>query len=146
MNLYTLLSSPYIHESIHPSFFPLPPYESLVLSIFLHIYIPPSLPSLLPNFIHKSVIQVLSSSVSKAVTMIGGEEASETAMFVLMMDRFFDCFNVGKYTSGKYSRNTFKQPYRSSRDFRLNVRDCFTKYSCTFLDLLCTLYMYPWCI
>ena len=67
--------------------------------------------------------------------MIGGEEASEIAMFALMMDRFFDCLNVGNYTSGKYSRNAFKQPYRSSKDFRLNVRDCFTKYTCTFLDL-----------
>ena len=26
--------------------------------------------------------------------MIGGEEASEMAMFALMMDHFFDCLNV----------------------------------------------------
>ena len=64
---------------------------------------------------------MLGSTVSKALRVAGGQEASETANFVEMMDCFFDCLNVRNYTSGKRSRNPFKQPYRTSSDFRLNV-------------------------
>ena len=70
-------------------------------------------------------IQVLSGTVSKALSLTGGEAATETAHFVSMIDHFFDCVNVGNYTAGKLSRNPFKVPYRSGSDFRLNVScDC----------------------
>ena len=48
--------------------------------------------------------QVLSESVSKAVFLTGGEEATETATFVAMVDKFFDCLNVHNYTHGIHSR------------------------------------------
>ena len=57
--------------------------------------------------------QVLSGTVAKALRVAGRDDASETSKF--------DCLNVGNFTSGKHSRNPFKQPYRSGSDFRLNV-------------------------
>lgn len=78
-------------------------------------------PIMLTYMYFSNLFQALSGTVSKALSLTGGEEASETALFVSMMDRFFDCVNVGNYTEGKHSRNPFKQPYRSSSDFRLRV-------------------------
>ena len=46
----------------------------------------------------------------------------ETVKFTQMFDRFFDCLNVNDYESGKHSQNSFKDPYRSSKDFRLNIQ------------------------
>ena len=76
---------------------------------------------LLNVFYATLIIQVLSGTVSKALSLTGGEVATETIHFVSMMDHFFDYFNVGNYTAGKLSRNPFKEPYRSVSDFRLNV-------------------------
>ena len=67
-------------------------------------------------------MQVLSESVSKALRLTGGEEVSETAHFVSMVDRFFDCLNVNSFTSGKFKRKAFQDPYRSEQDFRLKVK------------------------
>ena len=63
------------------------------------------------------VLQVLSDSVSKALEMTGGKDAQETAKFVGMFDKFFDCLN--SFTKGKHSRKAFQNPYRSAIDFRL---------------------------
>ena len=43
------------------------------------------------------MIQVLSETVSKALVRTGGEEAAETAKFVSLVDKFFDCLNVNNY-------------------------------------------------
>ena len=51
----------------------------------------------------------------------GGNEASATARFVNMMDKFFDALNVHNYTEGVYKRKRFKMPYTSSKDMRLKV-------------------------
>ena len=64
---------------------------------------------------------MLSRSVSKALELFGGEDASETATFVAMFDEFFDCMKVRNFTDGKQSRNAFKAPYRSASDFRVEV-------------------------
>ena len=66
--------------------------------------------------------QVLSESVSKALLDMG-EEYSETAKFTEMIDKFFDCFNVNNFTSGKHKRKPFQDPYRRSDhdDFRIQV-------------------------
>ena len=78
--------------------------------------------SLIIIFFHDSLLkQVLSSSVATALQVVGGEEAAETATFVEFFDKFFDCLNVGDFDSGKKKRNSFKDPYRSSKDFRLKV-------------------------
>lgn len=66
-------------------------------------------------------LQVFSDSVSKALSLTGGADASETAIFVGMMDKFFDCLNVHNYTSGVHSRKPFQMPYTSASDFRLKV-------------------------
>lgn len=65
--------------------------------------------------------QVLSESVSQALYLTGGSEAFETAYFVGMMDKFFDCLNVTFYEQGRVRRKPFQQPYRSKYDFRLKV-------------------------
>ena len=43
-------------------------------------------------------LKVLSESVSKALTLVGGEETSETAKFTSMLDKFFDALNVTNFT------------------------------------------------
>ena len=62
---------------------------------------------------------MLSESVAKAMALTGGPVVSETVKFISMMDKFFDCLNVDNYSSGCKERKPFKQPYRSSNDFRL---------------------------
>ena len=66
-------------------------------------------------------LQVLSESVSKALTLTGGSEVAETAHFINMMDKFFDTVNVSNYTNGIRKRKPFQHPYRSGKDFRLKV-------------------------
>ena len=44
--------------------------------------------------------KVLSQSVATAIKLGGGEEASETAKFVEMCDKWFDAMNVHNYTQG----------------------------------------------
>lgn len=65
--------------------------------------------------------QVLSESVALALHLTGGESAHETAKFIRMVDRFFDCLNVTSYDEGKRKRKIFLQPYRSENDFRFKV-------------------------
>ncbi len=60
--------------------------------------------------------------MSKAFKMTGGPAAQETAKFVEMMDKFFNCLNVNDYNTGRFKRKVFKQPYRSATDFLLKVR------------------------
>ena len=68
-------------------------------------------------------MQVLSESVSKALSLYGGEEATETPIFADMFDKYFDCLNVCNFTNAKRHRKVFQNPYRSSKDFRLTVRN-----------------------
>ena len=68
---------------------------------------------------------MLSETVSKALEQSGGEEASETARFVSMVDKFFDCFNVSNFDSGKKKRKPFQDPYCSPHDKRLEVNIIF---------------------
>lgn len=68
-----------------------------------------------------SDVQVLSESVSKALLLTGGNEVKETANFVSLFDRFFDCLNVSNFTNGTKNRKPFQHPYRHSDDHRLKV-------------------------
>ena len=45
----------------------------------------------------------------------------ETARFVDMFNKFFDCLNVNNFTAGMHDKNSFKSPYRKLTDFRLKV-------------------------
>eukprot|EP00731_Ephydatia_muelleri_P013889 Em0007g1199a len=64
--------------------------------------------------------QLLSESVSKALHLLGGPDAEETANFIALFDKFFYSFNVSNYTEANRHRKPFRQPYRSSDDFRLD--------------------------
>ena len=53
--------------------------------------------------------------VSKALEMTGEKDAQETAKFVGMFDKFFDCLNVNSFnklkasTAGRYPRTLTEQ-------------------------------------
>ena len=64
---------------------------------------------------------MLSESVHNGLKSRGGDEASQTAKFALMMDRFFDSLNVHNYTEGIHKRKPFQLPYISEKDRRLKV-------------------------
>ena len=68
---------------------------------------------------------MISTTVSKALTFMFGEEARETAKFVDYMDKFFDSFNVSSFDRGRKARKPFQKPYRKPKsddeDFRLQV-------------------------
>ena len=49
-------------------------------------------------------IQVLSNTVSKAIKTRGKAETEETAKFVDMFNKFFDCLNVSNFTAGMQSK------------------------------------------
>ena len=63
----------------------------------------------------------LSEKVSKALTLVGGAEAKETARFTRLFDKFFDALNVSNFSNGKRNRKPFQDPYRSGNDIRLTV-------------------------
>ena len=63
-------------------------------------------------------MQVLSESVSKALTLVGGAKSEEPARFAAMVDKFFDSLNVSNFQNEKKNRKPFQDPYRS---FRLRV-------------------------
>ena len=64
---------------------------------------------------------MLSESVSNALTLTGGSTVEETAKFVNLMDKFFDCMNVHNFSHGVQARKPFQMPYRSGKDKRLQV-------------------------
>ena len=64
---------------------------------------------------------MLSESVSKALKLRGGHETEETARFLLMMDKFFDCVNVHNFTHGFRAAKPFQMPYWSADDQRVKV-------------------------
>ena len=63
--------------------------------------------------------------MSDALSLFGGPEAEEIAIFVDMFDKWFDAVNVYNFTDGHYQCKTFKNPYRLSatgeEDFRLKI-------------------------
>ena len=58
----------------------------------------------------------LSESVSKALYLAGGKEATETANFVAMVDKFFDSLNVYHYTHGIHSRKINQMLYTTGEN------------------------------
>jgi hypothetical protein len=72
--------------------------------------------------------QVLSETVGKALELVGGEEAKETANFILRVDKFFDCLNVKSISEGCKKLKAFREPYRSGDDFRFRVPHLIIKY------------------
>lgn len=65
--------------------------------------------------------QVLSETVSKALPLVVGKAATETARFVDIFDKFFDILNGNNFTAGARHRKRFSHPYCSYDDERLKV-------------------------
>lgn len=63
----------------------------------------------------------MSSSVAKALRLSGGDEAVETANFVEIVDKLFDCLNVSSLSKGIHTKKAFALPYRKVDDFRIKV-------------------------
>lgn len=59
--------------------------------------------------------------MSKALPLVVGEEAKETAELISIVDRMFDCLNVHNLDEAKFKRKKFRSPYRGSSDWRLKV-------------------------
>ena len=57
------------------------------------------------------------SSVAKALRLTGGDEAVETANFVEIVDKLFDCLNLSSMSKGRHQRKAFALPYRGLDDF-----------------------------
>ena len=49
------------------------------------------------------------------------EDTGATEEFVMLMDKFFDCFNVRSMNEGKKARKTTRDPYWSASDWRFTV-------------------------
>ena len=60
---------------------------------------------------------MLSESVGKAIQLTGGNDAQETANFILLFHKFFDMLNVSNFTKKK----PFQYPYHTGDDHRLKV-------------------------
>jgi len=60
----------------------------------------------------------MSNTVAKEV---GGDDVQETARFIEMVDKLFDCMNVSFLSKGKHSRKPFLSTYQKSDDFRVKV-------------------------
>ena len=71
---------------------------------------------------------MLSESVAKALLLVVGDEATETAEFVSKFDSFFDILNVSNFTNGTRYRKPFQHPYRHGSDARLKVCIIHTIY------------------
>ena len=66
-------------------------------------------------------LQVLSSSVAKAMEIMGDTSLSETIRFVKVFDRFSDCLNVTSLSGGRKALKADLYPYRTPNDSRFQV-------------------------
>ena len=64
--------------------------------------------------------QVLSSTMSAALTLFGGEECAATAKYCKIIDSFFDCFNVRSVNEGKFKSKPNSSPFKSTDDGRFD--------------------------
>jgi hypothetical protein len=63
----------------------------------------------------------MSSSVGNIMLQYGTPEMAETARFIMLMDRMFDCMNVRSETEGIRRRKPDLLPYRDENDPRFQV-------------------------
>ena len=64
--------------------------------------------------------QVMSSSVSKVMFAYSHPQAHETATFIGLVDKFFDCFNTRSLNEADFKRKPFVAPYKSCDDERFD--------------------------
>ena len=67
------------------------------------------------------MFQVMSETVSKALTKLFGPHVQGTAKLIEIVDKFFDCLNVRNLDDAKLERKPFRSPYRCGTDWRLKV-------------------------
>ena len=63
--------------------------------------------------------------MSKALLDSHDSTVEETAKFIGMVDKFFDCLNVTHINTGRKKKKSFQSPYRKLDDFRLKVYHTF---------------------
>jgi hypothetical protein len=66
----------------------------------------------------KLAVQILSATVGNTLLEFGPGEASETANFCLLMDKFFDCCNVTNTKEYIKNRKVFLKPFTDCSDER----------------------------
>ena len=72
--------------------------------------------------------QILSNTVGVCLNEFGPPEASGTAKFCIMMDKFFDCLNVKNTKDHIDKRKPDLKPYTSVDDIRFSWLDEFLEY------------------
>eukprot|EP00794_Sanderia_malayensis_P008307 gene8307-9194_t len=73
--------------------------------------------------------QVMNESVGKIMASYGPPASSETAKFILMIDKFFDCCNTRSLEEGARKRKPHLAPYVSEDDERfVFLKDSFLEY------------------
>ena len=72
--------------------------------------------------------QVLSKTVGNVLNNFDPEEAAGTGKFCLMMDKFFDCLNVGNTKEHVTKQIAFLKPYESIDDVKFVWLDEFLNY------------------
>ena len=72
--------------------------------------------------------QVLSDTVAVCLDKFGPPEASATAKFFSMMDKFFDCLNVRNTTEDVFKRKPFLMSYSDIDDPSFTWLDQFLDY------------------
>ena len=88
----------------------------------------------------KLAAQVLSSTVSKTLTLYGPPEAAGTAEFYLLIDSFFDIMNIRNIQSHELEK-PFLAPFTSVNDDRFGwLQNVFLKY---FEDMLTSIEQRP---
>ena len=63
----------------------------------------------------------MSETVSKALLNSKDSKVEETAKFVGMVDKFFNCLNATHINNGRKKKKPFQSPYRKPDDFWLKV-------------------------
>ena len=63
----------------------------------------------------------MSETVGKLLLQYAGENAKETANFILMVDKFFDCTNVRHRNESSQKLKPFCTPYTTVNDERFEV-------------------------
>lgn len=64
---------------------------------------------------------MLSDSVGRYMSVYGSEDMEETARFILLMDRFFDCLNVRAFGEARRTRKPDREVFNDKNDPRLQV-------------------------
>ena len=89
-----------------------------------HIYLNPY-SKMLVNL----AVQVMSETVGKVMVEYGPTQASATANYILMIDKFFDLCNVRSLTEGYHKIKPFLKPYKDINDERFRfIQDEFFVY------------------